>query len=354
MANVITDERRERLSLVRDSAASIVPRETGAERARSLRFHPPGFDPGLWKEMCGLGWAGLRVSEAYGGAGLDVTALCAIAQQLGASLSPEPFISSTAAAQVLSGDWLDAVLTGERLVVPAWMERPHDLSFGQTRLASGRVSGMKQHVPHAEAADAFVVVTPEGLALVERGAPGVIITPSTLHDGGFAGDLQLNNAPCSALQGRFDTLLEECALANAAYLLGAMETLFDTTLAYLAVRKQFGKPIGNFQALQHRTVDLKIQIELTRAVVNEAATALDDNACAQPDRHALVSRAKVRAANTGMLVSREAVQFHGAMGITDECDIGLYVRKILSIHNEWGSVLAHRQRFTTIEQARHD
>ena len=354
MGNVMTEEGRERLGLVRDSAASIIPRETGAERARLLRFHPPGFDTDLWKEMCGLGWAGLRVSEAYGGAGLDTTALCAIAQQLGASLSPEPFISSTAVAQVLSGDWLDAVLTGKRIVVPAWMERPHDLSFGQTCVDSGRVNGTKRQVLHAEVADAFVVATPEGLALVKRDAPGVSITPTTLHDGSFAGDVQFNNAPGLSLQGHFDTLLEECALANAAYLLGTMETLFDTTLAYLAMRKQFGKPIGSFQALQHRAVDLKIQMELTRAVVNEAAAALDGKLGAQQDRHALVSRAKVRAGNTGMLVSREAIQFHGAMGITDECDIGLYARKILSIHNDWGSVLAHRQRFTTIEQVRHD
>lgn len=349
-----TADSLEQLSLVRDSAASIVPRDSGPQRVRPLRFQPPGFDRALWKEMCGLGWAGLRVSEAHGGTGLDVTALSAVAQQLGASLRPEPFIDTAAAAQALTGEWLDAVLSGDRIVVPAWMERPHDLSFGRTRLASGRVNGLKRLVRHAEAADAFVVATLEGLVLVERDASGVSIAPLTLHDGSLAGDVQFDNAPCLALQGGFDTLLEECALANAAYLLGAMEAAFDTTLAYLTVRKQFGKPIGSFQALQHRAVDLKIQLELTRAVVNEAAAALDDDAATTQDRHALVSRAKTRAADAGMLISRESVQFHGAMGMTDECDIGLYVRKILSVHNDWGSTMAHRQRFTTIEQARHD
>jgi alkylation response protein AidB-like acyl-CoA dehydrogenase len=121
----------------------------------------------------------------------------------------------------------------------------------------------------------------------------------------------------------------------------------------MTVRKQFGKPIGSFQALQHRAVDLKIQLELTRAVVNEAVRAIDSDAPLQ-DRHALVSRARMRAASAGMLVAQESVQFHGATGMADESDVGLYARKILAVHNDWGSAMAHRRRFAMLEFARHD
>ena len=355
MSDISLDDARERLALVRDSAASLVPRDAGAARARALRFAQPGFDRALWQQMCGLGWAGLRVAEDQGGTGLDVTALCAVAQQLGASLSPEPFIAVAAAAQLLQGEWRDRVISGERIVVPAWMERAHDLApAGRVTWRDGRVNGTKRLVPGALGADAFVVATNEGLVLVARESAGVAVNPVALHDGGFAGDVVFTDAPGQALQGTLDGVFEECAVANAAYLLGTMEAAFEITLAYMNVRKQFGKPIGSFQALQHRAVDLKIQIELTRAVVHDAAAACDDATASHEARRALVSRARMRAGDAALRVAQEAVQFHGAMGMTDECDIGLYARKILAVQNDWGSATAHRQRFTAIELARHD
>ncbi len=359
MTTDLVEERLERLQLIRDSARSVVPVETGAQRARALRFQQPGFDRTKWQEMSSLGWSGLRVPEDKGGSGLDVAALCAVAQQLGASLSPEPFIGVAGVAQLLQGDWLQSVLAGERIVVPAWLERPNDLAASvQTRFLQGRVSGVKRLVAGAAGANGFVVSTCEGPVLVERDAPGVALTIVALHDGGFVGDLRLEDAPATPLTSgagaaaAFERIFEESALANAAYVLGAMEAAFDMTLAYMTVRKQFGKPIGSFQALQHRAVDLKIQLELTRAVVNEALRAMDDGAPPQ-DCQALVSRAKMRAAGAGMLIAKESVQFHGAMGMTDECDVGLYARKILAVHNDWGSTVAHRQRFATLELTRH-
>jgi alkylation response protein AidB-like acyl-CoA dehydrogenase len=352
----LLEEARENLRMVRASAASVVPRDQGPQRVRALRFREPGFDPALWKEMCGLGWAGLRVAEDRGGSGLGLTALCAVAQELGAALAPEPFLPVAAAAQHLSGERLLAVLRGDSLVVPAWLERPHDLDpqAGQARLRSGRVDGTKRLVVGASAAQAFVVATRDGLGLVERTAPGVSVLALGQHDGGFVADVVFDNAPAEPLQGSLEETLEECALANAAYLLGAMEAAFEMTLSYVTLRKQFGKAIGSFQALQHRAVDMKIQVELTRAIVDEAAAAIDAGRGDRAHRRALVSRAKTRAADAAMHVAKEAVQFHGAMGMTDECDVGLYARKILSVHNEWGSAAAHRRRFAAIEQDRHD
>lgn len=346
---------RESVRMVRESAAAIVSRDRGLPRARQLRFTPPGFDLGLWREMCALGWPGLRVDEARGGTGLGVAELCAVAQALGAALAPEPFIAVAAAAPHLAGERLAGVLRGDELVVPAWMEHPHSLDpAGGATLHDGRVTGRKRMVTAGLAAHAFLVTTAQGPVLVERDAPGLTLRPMPLHDGGLAADLTLDSAPAHVLHGDFQATLEACAVAQSAYLLGAVEAAFDMTLAYLAVRRQFGKPIGSFQALQHRAVDLKMQLELTRAVVDEASSALDRGRGSPTERQALVSRAKMRAADAAMLIAKESIQFHGAIGMTDECDIGLYARKILTVHNDWGSSQAHRRRYTALEQARHD
>ncbi|MHB1122601.1 MAG: acyl-CoA dehydrogenase family protein [Ramlibacter sp.] len=351
----LLDDAQESLRLVRDSAASVVPRDKGPQRARALRCTQPGFDRDLWRAMCELGWPGLRVPEARGGTGLGVAALCAVAEELGGSLAPEPFIAAAAAAQHLVGERLASLLRGDTIVVPAWIERPHALDpVGQTSLRGGKLTGNKCLVAGALGAQAFLVPTREGLALVDRDMPGVTVTAVPLHDGSFVANVVFSGAAAEVLAGDFEATLEECAVANAAYLLGAMETAFETTTAYLTVRKQFGKPIGSFQVLQHRAVDMKVQVELTRAVINEAAAALDEHRGSPGDRRALVSRAKMRAADAAMHIAKEAIQFHGAMGMTDECDIGLYARKIFAVHNDWGSVVAHRQRFAAIELARHD
>ncbi|CAN5165452.1 acyl-CoA dehydrogenase family protein [soil metagenome] len=352
----VADGADERLQLVRDSASALLPRDSAPSRVRALRFVQPGFDRGMWATMCSLGWTGLRVPETHDGTGLDVRALCAVAQQLGASLSPEPLIACAAIAPLLEGDWLAGVLDGTRLVVPAWLEGAHDLGSTppDARRQGNRVTAHKRLVAAGSVADAFVVSTREGLALIPRDAAGVSVKTVALRDGGFVADVDFVDAAAVPLQGALHGPLEEAALANAAYLLGAMEAAFDLTLGYLATRRQFGKPIGSFQALQHRAVDMKIQIELTRAVVDEAATALDHERGGRDDRAALVSRAKMRAGGAAMLVARESVQFHGAMGTTDECDIGLYLRKILCVQHDFGSCIAHRGRFAAIEQARHD
>ncbi len=348
------DGLQDRLRLIRDSAADLLPRADGAKRARALRFMQPGFDVQVWKDMCGLGWSGLRVPEQRGGTGLDVSALCAIAEELGAALSPEPFICSAVAAPLLPDSSIGGVLTGERIVVPAWQERPSGLDVvGGSRFRAGRVSGTKRFVPLGDSAHAFLVTTGDGLALVDRDAAGVTIQSHSTRDGSTVADIHFDAAPALAVDGGFEEAFEEAALATGAYLLGAMETAFDLTLAYLRTRKQFGKPIGSFQAIRHRAVDMKIHIELTRAVVYDAARTIDSG---QDDerRRAAVSRAKARAADSAMAVVRESVQFHGAMGIADECDIGLYCRKILSHCSDFGSATDHRERFTRIDQRLHD
>ena len=130
-------------------------------------------------------------------------------------------------------------------------------------------------------------------------------------------------------------------------LLGVMEQAFTLTLDFLRTRQQFGKPIGSFQALQHKAADLKLQLELTRASV-EAAAATVDSGASLAMRQAAVSRAKARAATAGMLVTRQAVQMHGGVGYTDEYDVGLYLRRAMVLSNQYGSAAAHRARFARV------
>ncbi|OYW10480.1 MAG: hypothetical protein B7Z53_00970 [Rhodospirillales bacterium 12-71-4] len=183
----------------------------------------------------------------------------------------------------------------------------------------------------------------DGLALFA--AEGEPETAET-QDGGHFGTLPA--APGARLgplpAGLLEAALDEAALATAAMLLGVAEGAFAMTLDYLRTRRQFGKAIGSFQALQHRAVDLKIQIALTRASVEAAAASLDAGAAAAP-RTAATSRAKHRAAQAALLVTREAVQMHGAIGYTDEYDVGLYLRKALVLANLFGSPSLHRARY---------
>ena len=271
------EDRSESLRMIRDSAAGIAPRTGDLRRIRALRWVEPGFDRAVWRQMCEMGWPGLLVSEDDGGSGLGVQEFCALTEELGASLVPEPLIPAAFAASLLSGDHLAGVLSGERIVLPAWQEQPHSIALtGECGLSGGRLHGRKMFVAMAAGADALLVTVPGGLALVERDAPGVHVVSTQAQDGGNFASVTFDGAPAEALPGDASEALEVAALATSAYLLGAMDRVFGITLEYLRTREQFGRKIGTFQALQHRSADLKIQLELTRAVVNAAARTLDE------------------------------------------------------------------------------
>ena len=188
---------------------------------------------------------------------------------------PEPLIAAAMAAQLLPSDLLGPVLAGERIVLAAWQEKPNSLDLiGETVLRDGKLNGRKMFVPMAAGADAFLVTVPNRLALVQRDAPGVSLELQQTQDGGNFGTLMLDNAR-RAIEGDATDALEHTIMASAAYLFGLMDRAFTITLDYMKTREQFGRKIGAFQALQHRAVDMQIQISLTRATVATAANALD-------------------------------------------------------------------------------
>jgi alkylation response protein AidB-like acyl-CoA dehydrogenase len=345
--SAVNDERAENIAMIRASAGAIVP-AGDLNRIRALRYRQPGFDRGVWTEICAMGWPGLRVPEAAGGSGLGMREFCALLEELGVGLVPEPLIPCAMAARLLADAPLTQLLSGEKIIVPAWQERANSLDFtGETHMANGRVSGRKQFVPMADGADAFLVTTRDGIALVDANATGVALAVEQAHDGGSFGTLTLTDAAAQIVNGDVAAALDEAVLATAAYLLGVAERAFAITLDYLKTRKQFGREIGSFQALQHRAVDLKIQLALTRASVESAAATLDTDPSVQL-RQAVVSRAKARAADTAMLVTRQAIQLHGAIGYTDEYDVGLYLLKAIALSNLYGSADVHRVRYAAL------
>ena len=350
----LTPEHQQAVRMIRDSAVQFFPPRGSAARVRELRFRAPGHDPATYRELCALGWAALRLPDAAGGSGLGVAELVAIAQAMGAALVPEPILATAAIAPLLShaalAPTLKQVLSGQLIVAPAWTEKANALDAEPTTtFAAGKVNGTKRFVA-AGGAQAFLVQARGCLALVQRDDPGVTVTQHFTQDGGVLAELRLHDAAGIAVAGSLHNALHELTLANAGMLLGTMERMIEITLDYLGTRRQFGQPIGSFQVLQHRMVDLRLQLDIARAVLTEAAATLDSQADAAL-RAMAVSRASARLSEAAMGTAREAIQLHGAIGMTDECDVGLYARKVLTLYNRFGSAALHRARYLRLHRA---
>ena len=343
-------EKAERLRMIRDSAASVEQPGKSLRRIRDLRFTEPGFDRAVWSEMAGMGWIGLRLPEDRGGFAMGVAEACVISEVMGGALTPEPLDAVAMAAAMLPAAALPPVLSGDLIVIPAWQERAGALgpSMGGVTLANGRLHGTKLFVASAAGADSFLVTIPGGSALVSADAPGLSISLDRTQDGGHFGTLTFDGAPAQIVESDGADALEVATLTTAAALLGLMERAFSMTLDYMRTRQQFGKLIGSFQALQHRAADLRIQIALTRASVDDAASVLDEAASSPDQRRAAVSRAKARASDAGLLVTRTCIQLHGGIGYTDDADIGLFLRRAMVLSSLYGNAAAHRTRYASL------
>lgn len=366
-----TDERR----LLKESVEAFVERTGGASRARALRGASPSFDRSIWREMADLGWLGVTLPERYGGLGLSLAEMAVIAEELGGALAPEPVMEAiTLAGGVLchvggkvAEELLPRVAAGDLIPALAWQES--DGSFDPNSAATSvrketgggtRLNGTKAFVPHADAADGFIVTArnEEGLVLywIPADSRGVEIGFQPLADGSKAGrvvfrQVEVNDehrlgAGDVAVRGVTAAIDEATVMASSA-LVGLMTKVFDMTLEYLKMRVQFGKPIGSFQALKHRTVDLFIQKELSKAVLGETLVAWCGGT-ASPARCGVASRAKARCSSAALLICCEAVQMHGAIGFSDEYDLGLYLNRALVLCAWLGNATYHRQRYASI------
>ncbi len=348
-------------TLLHDSAADFCARALKRERLRALRGATPAFDRALWRQMAELGWTEILIPTALGGLGLGVTAAAIVCRKLGAVLAPEPLLeTAVAAASLLSAlqdpaDYLSLISKGERILVPALGKVTGEAFSGvraevaaESHVLSGHLSG----VPLAPDADGWLI--PATLAgqpawfQVDAAAVGATCTPFTLADGGRDGALTLARAT-GVFLGAGEPAVQALQVARArvevassAYLLGLAEALFVLTIDFVGTRRQFGQAIGSFQVLQHRLVDLYLQLRLTDAVVTESCADVDT--AAAPAAQQAASRARYRACEAALLIAREAVQLHGAMGYTDECDVGLYLNRALVVAARYGNAREHAAR----------
>lgn len=344
----------ETIRMLTDSASAVVPVDGSLNRIRAARFQSPGFSHDTWGAMADMGWLGLRVGEAAGGLDLGLPEAVALARVLGGGLVPEPYLASLFALDLMEAAGLHlgmaAVLAGDMIVLPAWQSAPDAMDpKAGVMVSGGRLSGTKVAVPAG--ADRFVVTTRDGVALVPRDAEGLTITGIAMHDGTFRETLTFDAVACEVHPcAGMENSLYEAMLLHAACLHGAAARAFEITLDYLRTRTQFEVPIGSFQALQHRATEIKVQLELARAVTDAAATALDAGQAQARSRMAVL-RARARAGGLARLVAREAVQMHGAIGYTDEADIGLFTRKLMVEAGQLAPEVRLRAQFMALREA---
>jgi alkylation response protein AidB-like acyl-CoA dehydrogenase len=361
--------------LLAESVADFAARGTDLARVRRLRGTGAEYDRAAWKQMAGLGWAGILVPERYGGLGLGLTEMAIVARGLARALVPEPLTAAAVLAatalgasenEALKREHLPRLAAGDTLPVLAWQERaggldPVAVETRATPFEGGfRVSGVKRFIAGAAQADAFLVSARAAGELVllwlPRDAAGTRLEAEPLADGRAFGILRLEDAlvPPPAVAADGAVALEAlgrafdhgCAIAGAE-LAGVADRALEMSLDYLRTRVQFGRPIGSFQALQHRAVDLHIHRELASAVLEEGLAALDRGP-PPAARAALASRIKARCADAAARITREAIQFHGAIGFTDEFDAGLYLKRALVLAAWLGGELWHRRRYAEL------
>lgn len=375
MQHTSTAEAAQQQQMLRDSAADFVRGRADMKQLRERRGTLPGYDPQTVQQMAELGWFALLVPEAHGGLGLGLADMAVVLEELGKGLMAEPMVAAVLATRLLEHGTNEALKSrllpgladaSERPCV-AWQEGLGgiDAAQAQTRArADGEavvLDGIKRFVAGAAGASGFIVSAQSdaGLVLhwVEAGAAGLSVRHEWRADETPSGVVELAGvrvraadalcAPGDRTQAALERAVEEAAVMASAEMLGVMEAALQMALAYMRTRVQFGKPIGSFQALQHKAADLYVQQELCRAVLDDAVRAMDAPVPAA-ERSPLASRCKARASDAGLRVTREVIQLHGAIGFTDEYDAGLYLKRALVLSAWLGNAGTHRRRFAKL------
>jgi alkylation response protein AidB-like acyl-CoA dehydrogenase len=374
---VLTEEQ----TLLRESAADFVARRSPISRMRALRDAGDelGFEPAVWKERAELGWQGILLPESCGGLGLGYAEMVLVLEELGTSLTPEPFLGTIllgANSLLLGGSEkqqqsiLPGVASGDTFLALAHHEHGvrHQLHHVATRAeAAGegwQLTGSKDLVLDGPAANQLIVSARTSgedgdragitLFLVDAGSAGIAKQSQRLIDSRSASIVTLAGVHAdrgSALgevgdgADLLDGILDRAVVGLAAEMLGSTKRAFEMTVEYLREREQFGVKIGSFQALKHRAARMFVQVELARSAVMAAARAIDAGEATVPH---LASLAKATLSDTFMLVANEAVQMHGGIGMTDEHDIGFFLKRARSTELLFGDAAWHRARWATL------
>jgi alkylation response protein AidB-like acyl-CoA dehydrogenase len=370
---ILTEEQ----SMLRDAARGWVQQKAPVAALRKLRDNQSavGFDPAAFAEMTQMGWAGVVIPEAYGGSEFGYLSLGLVLEEMGKTLAASPLLASalaSASAIMLGGtdtqkqSWLPQIASGAVIATLAVDEGPrHDpaiVALKATQSNGGyTLSGSKTFVLEGMAAGLYVVCARTSgepgdkagltLFLVPADAKGLTREHRRLADSrGYAAVTFAHVAvgadavlgPPDGGYPLLEKVLDRARAGLAAEMLGSAVQAFETTLDYMKTRVQFGQTIGSFQALQHRAAKMFTELELARSCVEAALIAIDNDTADVPQ---LVALAKATAGDTLNLISREMVQLHGGIGMTDAHDAGLYLKRARAVEATFGSSAWHRDRW---------
>ena len=362
--------------MMRDMAQGFFAEKAPVKALRGLRDtqDETGFDQTLWSEMAAQGFAGMVIPEEYGGVDMGYLAAGLVAEQMGRNLTASPFLSTSilAATALKHGSdeqksaWLPKIASGEAVIALALDEgvKHNPRGTATTAVPSGngfKLNGAKAMVVDGHVANVMIVVArtsgeegdAEGLSLflVDPKTAGVSTERTIMVDSRNAARIDLENVEVSGdallgtLDGGMDVLNGVLAAGRgiaAAELLGAGAQAFEDTVAYIKERKQFGAIIGEFQALQHRSSHLYSELEIARSAVVGALTALD---AGDEQAQQYCAMAKAKLGSVAKLASQEGVQMHGGVGMTDEYDIGLFMKRIRVLQELMGDAHYHMNAF---------
>jgi alkylation response protein AidB-like acyl-CoA dehydrogenase len=355
-------------AMLRDTARGFMAEE-GAIAKQLRRYRDmgckDGFGHALWRQFGEMGFTGILADEADGGLGLGHVEAGIVLEEIGRNLTPSPFlVTAVAAVEALRGTamrerWLPGILAGETVAALAVDEgrkhRPDAIAMTAERAGNGfRLTGAKGFVVQGASADFFIVAAraEEGVTLfaVEKGADGLDIEGVRLADSSIGARMEFAGVEVDAdavigevgggeaVLGR---VLNAARAGAASEMVGVASGAMDMTVDYLRQRKQFGRPIGEFQALQHRAAHLYCELEIARAAALKAQQLLDEGS---PEAETMVSVAKAKAGRVSTLAVQEGVQMHGGIGMTDEYDIGLYMKRDRVLNELFGDPNYHADR----------
>jgi alkylation response protein AidB-like acyl-CoA dehydrogenase len=338
--------------ILKDTARKFFAGECPMAHTRRLMETETAYDPALWQKMTEQGFTGIIVPEEFGGMGLGKVELALLMEEAGYALLPGPLFSTIMAGAVLqacgSGEqkkkYLLPIGNGDSRATVAFLEAGASWNRSDLKITGEKLTGTKLFVTDAGVADLIVVVAGNGVFAVNAKASGINVQPMKGMDlTRKIYSVECKNAAAERLSnsGGLERALEITTAALASEMVGGMQRVLETTVAYAKTRKQFGKPIGSFQAVQHMCADMYLETESARSAAYYAAWALEENA---PDASSAVSIAKMYASDVSRTVGNRGIQVHGGMGFTWENDLHLYYRRAKASETMLGDASFHRER----------
>ena len=376
MALILNEEQQS----LKDIAREFLQKNAPVTHFREIRDtkNELGYDEALWKEMVDLGWSGILIPEEYGGFDFGMGGMGSIFEEMGKTLTPSPLFSTgvlgaslislggnNSQKQSLLPKIVDGSLTTALALEEGNRHSPYSINTKAVKDGDNfKISGEKTFVIDGHTAGLLIVAARTdgsiddssgiSLFLVDPNSKGIEITKTSMVDSRNAASIQFKDAIVSSSEilgeqnngaGILEEVLDRAQIAISAEMLGNARQAFDITLEYLKERKQFGAVIGTFQALQHRAAEMYSELELTKSSVIAACNAVDENS---NDLKRMASLAKFKAGETNYLVTNEAVQMHGGVGVTDEYDVGLYMKRARVTEQIFGNSEYHLDRYATL------